>query len=44
MTHYTNEASRLVYARVAGFTFLLYIAAGLASLSLAGQTQAIDPL
>lgn len=44
MTPYTNEALRLVYARVAGFTFLFYIAAGITSLALAGQTQAIDSL
>ena len=44
MTTYTNETSRLIYARVAGFTFLFYIAAGIASLVLAGQTHVTDVL
>jgi hypothetical protein len=44
MTTYTNETSRLIYARVAGFTFLFYIAAGITSLALAGQTQVTDVL
>jgi len=44
MTTYTNETSRLIYARVAGFTFLFYIAAGITSLALGDQTQATDVL
>ena len=40
----TNESSRLIYARVAGFTFLFYIAAGITSLALDGQTPATDVL
>ena len=44
MTTRTTERSSLIYARIAGFTFLFYIAAGIASLALAGQTQATDVL
>ncbi len=44
MTTYTNETSRLIYARVAGCTFLFYIAAGITSLALAVQTHATDVL
>lgn len=44
MTAYTNDASRLTYARVAGFTFLFYIAAGITSLALADQMQGADVL
>ncbi len=33
------EASRPIYARVAGFTFLFYIAAGISSLSLGSESQ-----
>ena len=35
----TAETSSLLYARVAGITFLLYIAAGMTSLAMAGQTN-----
>src|SRR5688572_30733990 len=44
MTAYINETSRRMYARVAGFTFLFYIAAGITSLTLGGETQATDVL
>lgn len=44
MTVYTNETSRLMYARVAGFTFLVYIAAGLTSMNLNDQSQMADVL
>src|SRR5215207_2795570 len=43
ITHTTN-ASHLIYARVAGFTFLFYIAAGMTSLALTGQPQVTDVL
>jgi hypothetical protein len=38
MITHTTETSHLIYARVAGFTFLFYIAAGMTSLALAGQS------
>ena len=41
MTTHTNETSRRIYARVAGFTFLFYIAAGITSLTL-GWRNASD--
>jgi hypothetical protein len=41
MTTYTYEASRLTYARVAGFTFLFYIAAGLTSMALNNQATGV---
>jgi hypothetical protein len=44
MTTHTEETSPLIYARVAGFTFLFYIAVGLTSLSLGDQSQATDVL
>jgi hypothetical protein len=44
MTTYASETSRRIYARVAGFTFLFYIAAGITSLTLGGETQAADVL
>lgn len=44
MTTYTTETSRLVYARVAGFAFLLYIAAGITSMALPDQMQVTDLL
>jgi len=44
MTTYTTETSHLIYARVAGFTFLFYIAAGMTSLALTGQPQVTDVL
>ncbi|MCI0551723.1 MAG: DUF4386 domain-containing protein [Anaerolineae bacterium] len=44
MTTHTAETSTFIYARVAGFTFLFYIAAGITSLALASQTQAADLL
>jgi hypothetical protein len=43
MTIRTPETSHLIYARVAGFTFLFYIVAGLTSLAI-GQTQVTDVL
>ena len=44
MPTYTNETSRLSYARVAGLTFLFYIAAGITSLALPDQMQVTDLL
>ena len=44
MTTRTTETSHLIYARVAGFTFLFYIAAGITSLALAGRTNVTDVL
>ena len=44
MTTRTTETSQLVYARVAGATFLIYIAAGITSLALAGRTNVTDVL
>jgi hypothetical protein len=40
----TSEISNLVYARVAGFTFLIYIVAGVTSLALGSESQAADVL
>ena len=40
----TTETSHLIYARVAGFTFLFYIAAGITSMALGGQSQITDLL
>ena len=44
MTTHTTETSHLVYARVAGATFLIYIAAGMTSLALAGPPNVTDVL
>jgi hypothetical protein len=44
MTTRTAETSHLIYARVAGFTFLFYIAAGMTSLALPGRTNVTDVL
>jgi hypothetical protein len=44
MTTRTTETSQLVYARVAGATFLIYIAAGITSLALAGRPNVTDVL
>jgi len=44
MTTPTAPISALIYARVAGFTFLFYIAAGITSLILADQPQMTDVL
>jgi Domain of unknown function (DUF4386) len=38
------EPSYLIYARVAGFTFLVYIIAGITSLALGSQLQVTDVL
>ena len=43
ITHAT-ETSRQIYARVAGFTFLFYIAAGLTSMALDDQSPMTDLL
>jgi hypothetical protein len=43
ITHVT-ETSRLIYARVAGFTFLFYIVAGLTSMALDDQSPMTDLL
>lgn len=40
----TTATSPMTYAGVAGFTFLLYIIAGITSMSLGGQSQAADLL
>jgi hypothetical protein len=39
-----SETSQLTYARVAGFTFLFYIVAGITSLSLGSQSPIADLL
>lgn len=44
MTTHIAETSPLIYARVAGFTFLFYIGAGITSLSLGSQSQIADLL
>lgn len=44
MTTNTTETSPLIYARVAGFTFLFYIAAGLTSMALDDQLPMTDLL
>ncbi|HEX5807330.1 MAG TPA: DUF4386 domain-containing protein [Anaerolineales bacterium] len=44
MTTYTPETSRLITARVAGFVFLVYIAAGITSMNLADQSPTGDVL
>ena len=40
----TYETSHLIYARVAGVTFLFYIAAGITSMNLSDQSQMVDVL
>ena len=40
----TIETSYRIYARVAGFTFLFYIVAGLSSMALPDQSQVADVL
>jgi len=40
----SSETSHRTYARVAGFTFLFYIVAGIASLALGSESQAVDVL
>lgn len=44
MTTRTAETSLRIYARVAGFTFLFYIVAGITSLVLAGRPHVTDVL
>ena len=44
MNTHTTEATQRIYARVAGFTFIFYIAAGVTSLALAGQPQITNVL
>ena len=44
MTPYNTETSRLIYARVAGLAFLLYIAAGLTSMALPDRAPTTDLL
>jgi hypothetical protein len=39
-----SEASQQIYARVAGFTFLFYIVAGISSMALPDQSQIADLL
>jgi hypothetical protein len=39
MATYSTETSRLLYARVAGFAFLLYIVAGITSMAVPDQMQ-----
>lgn len=43
-THTNAYLTRMTYARIAGFTFLFYIAAGITSLVLAGQPHVTDVL
>jgi len=40
----TSETSHRIYARVAGFTFLFYIVAGISSMALTNQSQVADIL
>ena len=40
----TSETSHRIYARVAGFTFLFYIVAGISSMALPDRTQVADVL
>ena len=40
----TFDASHRIYARVAGFTFLFYIIAGISSMALPNQSQVADLL
>ena len=40
----TSETSHRIYARVAGFTFLFYIAAGIFSMTLPNKSQVADLL
>ncbi len=40
----TTESSHRVYARVAGFTFIFYIAAGITSMALGSESQVADLL
>jgi hypothetical protein len=44
MQNNSTEKARLIYARVAGFTFLFYIAAGITSLALPSEAQVVDVL
>jgi hypothetical protein len=44
VTTRTADTSHLIYARVAGFTFLFYIAAGMASLGLPARPHVTDVL
>lgn len=44
MSTRTAEFSSVVISRIAGFTFLFYIVAGISSLALAGRTQVTDVL
>jgi hypothetical protein len=44
MTTRTAGTSPLLYARVAGFTFLFYIVAGLSSMAIPDQAQVADVL
>jgi len=44
MTTHTAKTSPLIIARVAGFTFLFYIIAGITSMTLGSQSQAADLL
>ena len=40
----TSESSHRIYARVAGFTFLFYIAAGITSMALPNESQVVELL
>ena len=44
MTIRTAETSPLLYARIAGFTFLFYIIAGISSMALPNKSQVVDLL
>lgn len=43
-THTETHSTRLTYARVAGFTFIFYIAAGIFSMSLPDGSPIVDAL
>lgn len=44
MAHTESRSTRQTYARVAGFTFIFYIAAGIFSMSLPDGSPAVDAL
>ncbi len=44
MTLHTTETSNRIYARIAGFTFLFYIIAGISSMVLPDQSRVADLL
>ncbi|MCI0520831.1 MAG: hypothetical protein L0Z70_11340 [Chloroflexi bacterium] len=40
----TSASSQRIYSRVAGFTFIFYIVAGIASMMLGSESPAVDLL